>query len=348
MRDIPVSMTVAWSYFSNTRRCVYRAVSRLGANQTTNLLPIVLTLLLPCLPVAAQTAFAVLADDELPLYRQVVTGIAVEAKGTVYDYHLNGDQGRGDELMKEILKKPPRLIFTIGPKSLAAATRAAPDIPIIYTMVPRSDEVKIGPTQAAGVRLEVSYENRLRALQHVLPAVKKVGVVYTAEKSAEMIVKVGEIGKRLGIQIVGVVAKDASSVEAALKEKAEVQAILMVADPSVLHIDGFRSLMAFSSREKVPVFSLDGQFVDQGALLAFQLNAGEIGRQAGRMGNDIIAQKMTLSATGLRDPAGLDLAVNLGVAEKMGLQPGFATKIMGIAGQNGWGLRVYGAGPATP
>jgi len=283
----------------------------------------------------------------LPLYRQVVTGIAVEADAIVHDYHLNGDQGHGAEVMEQILKTPPSLIFTIGPKSLAAVTSAVKDIPIIYAMIPRSDELKIGKAQAAGVRLEVSYEKRLRALQHVLPAVRTVGVVYTEDKSAEMIVTVQDIGKRLGLEVVGVAAKDASSVEAALKKKTGIQAILMVADPSVLHIDGFRSLMAFSSQEKVPVFSLDGQFVDQGALLAFQLNASELGRQMGRMGNDISAQKVTPSATGLRDPTGLDLAVNLGVAEKMGLQPGFATKIMGIVGQNGWGLRVYGAGQVS-
>lgn len=287
-------------------------------------------------------AYAVIIDDDLPLYRTVVTGIGVEALAAVDEYSLGGDAAQAETVMKKVMADPPAAIIAVGPKAANAAKARAGDVPVVYCMVPRLESYRLDGPTSAGVRLERSYRAQLGALKNLLPNASRVAVLYDPARSAQTIRLARAAASESGLDLVAVEIARPDDAAAALGRIAgQADALWMISDPTVLNLTTFEAMVTFAESEKLPFLALDARFVERGALLAFAIDYARMGRQVGRIANRIAFEGQRPDKVGLVAPEGLDIAFNLGTAERIGKKSELSESVLSYAAEHQHGVRVF-------
>jgi putative ABC transport system substrate-binding protein len=291
---------------------------------------------------AADKPYAVVIDDDLPVYRTVVTGVGVEALAPVDEYSLGGDATLGAEVLANALKKSPAAIVAVGPKAANAAVKAAPDVPVIFCMVPRVESYKLEGGKRVGVRLERSYRVQLQALKELVPTAGRVGVLYDPRRSAPSMKLAQRAAGEVGLQIVPVqIDKPAAAKDALVRIAGAVDVLWMIADPTVLNLQTFDAMLAFSRDKKVPFFALNARFVERGALLAFSVDYARLGRQVGRIANQLAAGDDKASELSQVAPDGVDIALNLTTAAQVGEPAALYATVLEYAAAHEHAVRVF-------
>lgn len=285
-------------------------------------------------------SWAVITDDDLPIYRTVLTGIAVEAPGPVDEYSLGGDVKLGADVMKRVVAKDPPVIIAVGPKAANAAKKAAGKTPLVYCMVPRPENYRLSGARVVGVRLELGYAAQLEALKALLPDVRRVAVVYDPSRSARTLAEAKRAADKAGVTLVPVEIRSPAEAGAALERHAgDAQALWMISDPTVLNLQTFEAMLAFASAKKLPFFALNAGFVERGALFSFSVDYARLGRQVGK-----VASKLTEAGGdkgGLLPPDETEFAVNLSTAENLGSAGELYARVLSYAAEHKHAVRTY-------
>lgn len=289
-----------------------------------------------------ERVYAVIIDDDLPLYRTVVTGIGVEALAAVDEYSLGGDASQATTVMKKVMADPPAAIVAVGPKAANAAKAGAGDVPVVYCMVPRLESYRLDGPTSAGVRLERGYRAQLGALKALLPKASRVAVLYDPARSTQTIRLARAAASDNGLELVAVeLTKPADAAAALARVSGQADALWMISDPTVLNVTTVEAMVTFAEREKLPFLALDARFVERGALLAFAVDYARIGRQVGRIANRVVFEGQRPDDVGLVAPEGLDIAFNLATAEKLGLKGELSESVLSFAADHQHGVRVF-------
>jgi putative ABC transport system substrate-binding protein len=289
----------------------------------------------PAVPV-----IAIVSDDDLPIHRRVVTGLVVESRAEVIELNLGGDASLGEKVMKRALAESPVAIVAVGPKSLVAAMAATKDVPIVYCLVPRLEAYDLKAANVAGVRLEAAPTAPLEVLQKTLPKVRKVAVVFNPDESSDAVDELKRGARSVGMEIVPVEVRVPEHVRESLA-KSSADAILMIPDPTALHLTSFSAMLDHASEQKIPLFALNARFVERGALLAFATDYPALGRQVGRIVNGLVEGEVAIDAIREVDPEGLELAYNMSTARALGAPAGFSAALLEVGAERGALIRVY-------
>jgi putative ABC transport system substrate-binding protein len=291
---------------------------------------------------APAKTIAVVTDDDLPLYRTVVTGVGVEALGRVVTFSLGGDAAAGEPVFAQVKAASPDLVIAVGPKAANAAKAVMGQVPVVHSMVPRLESYDLGGQKVAGVRLERSYAAQLAALKALLPEAKKVAVLYNPARSGKSIQVARKAAAEADLELVAVGIGAPDEAKAALEGlKGQAQALWMISDPTVLNVATVESMIAFTTQEKLPFFALNASFVERGALFAFAVDYARLGRQVGRVANRILHEGADPGQLGVLNPEGIDVALNLKAARAVGEGDGLAIAVMSYAAKNRHGVLVF-------
>jgi putative tryptophan/tyrosine transport system substrate-binding protein len=287
-------------------------------------------------------AYAVLVDDDLPIYRTVVTGIGVEALGAVHEYTLGGDASLGPEVMRRALAKSPAAIIAVGPKAANAARARAGSVPVLYCMVPRLESYRLDGAKSVGVRLERSYRAQLSALKALLPKASRVAVLYNPARSEHTIRLARRAASDNGLELVAAEIKKPDEAPQALAQLAgKADVLWMISDPTVLNLQTVDAMLTFAAEQRLPFIALNARFVERGALLSFSVDYARLGRQVGRIANQLVFEGAAAERIGLVAPEGLDIAFNLATAERVGESSELAASVLSYAAEHQHALRVY-------
>lgn len=293
-------------------------------------------------PAAQERLYAVITDDDLPIYRTVVTGVGVESLAAVDEHSLGGDPELGPAVMKKVLSKNPAAIVAVGPKAANAVIAAGSDVPVVYCMVPRLQSYRLDTEHSVGVRLERSYRVQLGALRELLPDARRVAVLYDPAKSGPSIKAARRAAADAGVELVAVAIDKPAASDAALATLVgKADALWMVADPTVLNLQTFDAMLRFAEAQKLPFFALNTRFVERGALLAFSLDYTRLGRQVGRIANQLAFEGRVAADIGQVAPEGLDIALNLTTAAQVGDPAQLYAGVLEYAAAHEHGVRVF-------
>jgi putative ABC transport system substrate-binding protein len=108
----------------------------------------------------------------------------------------------------------------------------------------------------------------------------------------------------------------------------------------VLTVTALDALGDFSRAQKVPVYGVNANHVQRGALMTLALDYPRVGRQAGKMCNKVLADPKSARALGVQPPEGLDLALNLAVVKRLGLD-GAASTALELAADKRYSVQVF-------
>jgi len=304
----------------------------------------VLALCLLCfaLPARAAPLVAAVQSNALQSYDEVLTGFAAEAPQLqLARFDLAGDAKKADATMAAVLAKKPALILALGPLAANAARRATSTVPTIFCMVPNYEKYGLEAPNVTGIALTRPIEDQLEAIHALLPQAKQLGVLYTPEYSQEVIARAVGIATRSGVKLHGEkLGKDRTAAGLANGLASAVDAIWLIADRGTATVAATQALIAASKKSRAPLFALTEGQVREGALLAFTSNPLAIGAQAGKLGARIAQEHVDPGAIAVLPPAGLDLWVNLATARALGLDAGFAERVLDYAGRQGLAVKA--------
>lgn len=175
-----------------------------------------------------------------------------------------------------------------------------------------------------GLSLKVPLHRQFQTIRTLLPAAKRVGVLYDPDRSGDLVDEARRPASRLGIELVERQVRDAKDVPAALRSMlTTIDALWLVPDSTVLTDDSFRFILNTTLDTNVPVIAFSSEFVRNGALAALSIHPDDIGRQAGELVKRLLSGGRPQHGAATVPPDRVRLAVNLKTAKYLGvLLPG--------------------------
>lgn len=293
------------------------------------------------LPARAAFRVAVVKSDDLTPYNEVVTGFSVETRAEITEYDLGGGRGDDGEVLGRVKALRPNLVLAIGPRAANLVARGLADVPVIFTMVPNWDKYGLTGRNVTGISLQRPVKAQLETLRAVSPKTRRVGVLYDPRYSEPVIDGARRAGGDLGLTLVPAKVRSADEVPSASKAfVGKVDAIWMIADRSVSNVTAFRHLVEFSYENRIPTFALAESQVREGALVSLTPNYVDIGRQAGRLAARIRGGTPAGSIP-VAAPEGLEIALNLSTAKRIGVHCDLALEIFTFAAKHGYPIKVF-------
>jgi putative ABC transport system substrate-binding protein len=291
---------------------------------------------------AARPEVAVVKSDDLGPYDKLVAGFSVQTKADVVEYSLRNDPQRAEDVFKKILSAPPAAILCVGPLAAATAKRLVQSIPVVFVLVPNHEKYGLSGPNITGIALTRPVKLQLETLRALAPRVKHVGVLYNPQLSQAMIDQAQGAAKELGLSIVPGKVATAEEVAAATKALVgKVDAVWMIADRTVASVDVFKSTLDFTLKQKIPLFALAEEQVREGALVSLAPDYSAIGQQAGRLVDRLTRDGVAPSAVPVSAPEGLDIAMNLTTAKRLGVECDVALEVFKLAARKGFPIKVY-------
>ena len=121
----------------------------------------------------------------------------------------------------------------------------------------------------------------------------------------------------------------------------KVDALWLVADRTISTREAFQVLLEFSNTNRVPIFSPSPEMVREGALVSISPDFASIGHQAGKLANEIIYRHSQPSSLEVATPDGLEIAINLTTAKRIGVECNIALEVFTFAATHEYRIKVY-------
>jgi len=291
----------------------------------------------------ASSPLVIVKSNDNTNYTRFVTGFAVESKLRYNEISLGGNEEQGKKAVAALKEQKPPLILAVGSLAARLVRELLPETPMIFALVPRPEKLGLlGADNVTGVSLTIPLKQQLSTLKILAPNTKNVGVMYNPRTSRKLVEEAREVAKKEGMSIV--TAKIDSPDEVADATRAflgTIDALWMVPDQTVMNAESFKHLLKFTFKNKVPFFSVAHRLVETGALVSLSPEYGSIGGQAGKVAVRILNDKIPVKAIPVADPEGLDIAVNLTTAKRIGVECDIALEIFTFAATRGYPIKVF-------
>lgn len=222
------------------------------------------------------------------------------------------------------------LIFTTGTRSTQPAVEIVKDIPVVFTAV--ADPVGAGIVKSlessgnnvTGTHCAVPADAQVKTILKVLPAAKKIGIVYTqGEANAEIQVQdFKKAAEELGLEVMmSTVSKHCKTeeevAEAAKKLAGKVDVLAGFQDTSISQYGG--GMFRVAEENKIPTYVSLGQLLSRGAVFSLSIDFGAIGSIAGEQALRILRDNVRPADIFVDTERNYSLLINLTAAKKIEL-----------------------------
>jgi putative ABC transport system substrate-binding protein len=259
----------------------------------------------------------VIKSSDVKPYEDTLAGFRSVCKAGIREFTLSEEND--DKIRNEIRKTRPDLIFAVGMTALLRA-RQISDIPVIYAMVSNPGSVLSGSSNVTGVSMNISARQQLDTLLNLFPGIRKIGIIYDPEKTGNLYRDARSAADAAGVSLVHRPVEQSREVPSAINDmKGGIDAFWLLPDSTVITRESLEYLLLFSFENRVPILSFSDKYIEMGSLLALNIDAGDIGRQAGEMAN-MVLDGSDVAAVPAAPPRKSLISLNLKVAEKMGIK----------------------------
>ncbi len=252
----------------------------------------------------------------IPPYEEALLGFTGACGCLVTDFIINEQEGI--DVARSVRRLRPRLIVAIGLEALLAVKGIA-DVPIVYLMVLDPEANLSGERNVTGVSLGVPPAKQLSWIKKVLPAARRVGVLYNPLKIGRLVKEARTASRALNLELIAKEIGNPKEVPARLQEmRNEVDLLWMLPDTTVLTAETVEAMLLFSIENRLPLVAFSPRYVDLGALCSIDVNIRDCGAQAGEMAARLLAGT-PIENVPHTTPRRAVLTVHLRTAAKMGL-----------------------------
>ena len=295
----------------------------------------------PAGPLGVQ--LAVVRSNDNTNYSRFVTGFAVESKLRYSEISLGGNEDQGRKALLALKAEKPALLLVVGSLAARLGRELLPDVPMVFALVPHPGRLGLlAAENVTGVTINIPLRQQLSTLKILAPNTKNVGVMYNPRTSRKLVKEATLAAKLEGMIIVTAKIDSPDEVPDATRAfLGTIDALWMVPDQTVMNAESFKHLLKFTFKNKVPFFSVAHRLVETGALVSLSPDYAAIGAQAGKVAARLLNDKVPLKSIPVADPEGLDIAVNLTTAKRIGVECDIALEIFTFAATRGYPIKVF-------
>jgi putative ABC transport system substrate-binding protein len=224
----------------------------------------------------------------------------------------------GADVVRKINEIRPAMILAVGVDALSMV-KPIEDIPVVYLMVPNPQSILSGEKNITGVSMNIPQEKQLTALLDALPGTHTIGLLYDPNRTGHLVKRAQDFAAKIGVRLIAKEIhnpKEAPTLIFDMKDKIDV--FWMLPDITVITPETVECLLLLSLENKIPLFTFSAKYVQMGAFMSMDIDAFDMGRQAGEMAAAIRAGK---DAKDLHQVYARKAVVstNLMIAKKLGI-----------------------------
>jgi putative ABC transport system substrate-binding protein len=195
------------------------------------------------------------------------------------------------DVVREIKLKRPDIVLVVGPDALSIVKRIK-DTPIVYLMVPNPQSILSGEENITGVRMDIPPNRQLQAILQHLPHTKRVGLLYDPKNTGYLMEEARQAAGEMGIVLTAKEVRHAREVAtSAMEMKGDIDVFWMLPDVTVMTPETVEFLGLFSLKYRIPLLAPAEKWLDMGAFVSTEIDAFDMGVQAGDMANKILSGK---------------------------------------------------------
>ncbi len=284
--------------------------------KTITLVLVLLVFIVPA-PAGAGQDVVVLQSFRVKPYEQALKGFSSVNPANIKRLVIS--EQKGVDIQKKIRQADPALVLAVGMEALSAAKKLK-DIPVVYLMVLNPQAILNGEENVTGVSMYIPPDKHLAALMETLPGTRTIGSLYDPGRTGPFVEQARKVAAKLQVRLVATEIRDpkqAPSLVAAMKDQIDV--FWMLPDLTVITPETVEFLLLFSFENKIPLFTFSEKYVEMGAFLSMDIDAFDMGRQAGEMalqiqaGEDVARIRQTYARKAI-------VSTNLLIARKLGIK----------------------------
>lgn len=269
---------------------------------------------------AEQAVISVIFSSDITPYQQAWQGFKEffdKKKISLLSSKYNLSYQRPELIYPKIKEKKPELILTLGSKATRLAKQKIKDIPVVFSMI-LTPEAMIN-SNITGSSLVIPVRMQLREIKKILPNVKKIGIIYSPERTS-LQREILEASKELDYQIVFRKIISGKYLPEAFNEISwQIDCFLMTPDTEIYFPESVKYLLMEGAKRKLPVVGLSSYYTRAGALISFECDYMDLGRQSAEIAMKILDGQSPTTIS-LAEPRKIKFSLNLLTAEELGLE----------------------------
>jgi putative ABC transport system substrate-binding protein len=291
------------------------------------LLFVIACLVAPAMLLAgSEQPIVILVSDGEEAYSGPIENFSGEVNLPVEIYNLKGDVRRAPEVMTQIIKRKPQLIFALGAKAAVISkvwTADHPEMPVIFAMVLNWERYDlIGPQgNVAGIAYDAAPGTQLANLSMLSPEINRVGIVYSREHSSKLIESARKSAEILNLKLVEKVIENPQEFQRAFKGMEDrIDSYWILPDPVVYTLENISWLERRCVNDRIICLGPSENVAKLGVVLSVDPDQKNLGNQAASITKSILQYNQEPGKIGVMPPIGTRLFINLKTADKIGLQ----------------------------
>lgn len=220
------------------------------------------------------------------------------------------------EIREELKSKTPDLVLTLGTPATKLAQEIVEDVPVLFTMVLDPGASNVLPP---GVTMDIPHDEKLRNVKRVLPNAKRIGLIYS-QNSISAYEEISEASAAAGLQVIAKEINSGKELAEAFEDISwQIDCFFMITDSRIYFPKSVEYLLRHALREQIPVIGLSSFYTKAGALISFDCNYEDLGRETAEIASKILsgANGRTIKFVG---PRKIDFSLNVLVAERLGIK----------------------------
>jgi putative tryptophan/tyrosine transport system substrate-binding protein len=268
------------------------------------------------------------ADSNVAIFREAMRAAGyVEGRNVTFEYrYAEGKPERLKALAEELVLLKPDLIYAVGGDVVPSAKNATQTIPIVGLM--SLDPVRAGivPSLAhpggnlTGFTFMLSElaGKRLEFLREMMPRLSRVAVVWNPDHPDPDFKDTQAAASHLGIRLQSIEVRKLDDFDEALAMAMRDRAEAIIVVSSRLMNLRQRQLLDFAAKNRIPIATGWGAWVQNGALLSYGPNIDDIVRQSVSHVDKILRGAKPADLP-LEQPTRFELVLNLKTARTLNL-----------------------------
>ena len=275
-------------------------------------------------PAGAGQDVVVIQSFRVKPYEEALNGFSSVSQSKIKRLVIS--ELKGVDIQKKIKQANPSLVLAIGMEALSLA-KTIKDIPVVYLMVLNPRSILSAEKNVTGVSMYIPPDKHLAALLETLPGTQTIGFLYNPVRSGRFVEEARKQAAKMQVQLIATEIHDPKQAPSlALEMKDRIDVFWMLPDLTVITPETVEFLLLFSFENKIPLFTFSEKYVEMGAFLSMDIDAFDMGRQAGEMAVEILAGEdvRNIRQTYARKAI---VSTNLLIARKLGINAMIAMTI---------------------
>jgi len=258
-------------------------------------------------------------SKDLRLFDKVLQGFRAVYRGSLDVLVATGDLSDPGKLAEAVKGRGAKVVLALGIGAVKRLRASLGDVPIVFCMVPNAGQKRLVGGNVTGIDMETPPEEQLKAFHRLMPAIKRIGVIYNERLTGAFVRRAARAADSLGLTLVAVKVSERKEVPRALEAVVQnSDALWLIRDGMVMSRELFKRALMVQFEKKIPLLVQSALFVKKQAAVAFAASYESQGRKAATVVQKILTGTAPAQIP-LQTPQG-HLSVNLNSAAKAGVK----------------------------